>query len=148
MKPLIAAGVCAIALSAPAAAQVKVDSAWARPTAPGQPVGGGYLTLRSVGADRLLGGSTPAAERVELHSMAMVGDVMKMRQLDALALPAGRSVKLEPGGMHLMLVGLKAPLKVGDKLALTLKFEKAGEVRAELTVLSGPAPMAAADSKR
>ena len=146
-KPLLASFAFAVIAITPAAAQVKVEGAWARPTAPGQPVGGGYLTLRSVGADRLLGGSTPVAERVELHSMAMVGDVMKMRQLDALALPAGKSVKLEPGSQHLMLVGLKAPLKIGDKLALTLKFEKAGEVRAELTVMSGPAPMAAADHK-
>lgn len=146
-KPLLASLAFAVIAITPAAAQVQVEGAWARPTAPGQPVGGGYLTLRSASADRLLGGSTPAAERVELHSMAMIGNVMKMRQLDALALPAGKSVKLQPGSQHLMLVGLKAPLKVGDKLALTLKFEKAGEVRAELTVMSGPAPMAAADHK-
>lgn len=147
MKHLISVGVCAIALSSPAAAQVKVEGAWARPTVPGQPVGGGYLTLRSVGADRLLGGSTPVAERVELHSMVMTGNVMKMRQLDALALPAGQRVKLEPGAQHLMLVGLKAPLKVGDKLPLTLKFERAGEVKVEMTVMSGPTPMAEPDHK-
>ena len=148
MKHLIAVGVCALVLSSPAAAQVKVEGAWARPTVPGQPVGGGYLTLRSVGADRLLGGSTPVADRLELHSMVMRGNVMKMRQLDAIALPAGQSVKLEPGAQHLMLVGLKAPLKVGDKLPLTLKFEKAGEVKAEMTVTSGPTPMAEPDPKR
>ena len=71
---------------------------------------------------------SPAAASVELHSMTMDGDVMKMRQVDAIDLPAGQTVELKPGGYHLMLIGLKAPLKAGDKFPLTLKFEKAGEV--------------------
>ena len=139
MKTLIVAIALTAVVSTPVAAQVKVEAAWARPTAPGQPVGGGYLKLRSVAADRLLGGSTPAAERLELHSMTMQGDVMKMRQLDAIALPAGQSVELSPGGLHLMLIGLKAPLKLGSKVPVTLKFEKAGAVSLELTVASQPA---------
>ena len=101
----------------------------ARPTNAGQQVGAGYLKLSNQGAaDRLLSATSPAAASVELHSMSMEGDVMKMRQVDAIDLPAGQTVELKPGGYHLMLMGLKTPLKAGDKLPLTLKFEKAGEV--------------------
>jgi copper(I)-binding protein len=66
--------------------------------------------------------------------MAMEGNVMKMRQIDRLALPAGKTVQLSPGGYHLMLLGLKAPLKAGDSFPLTLKFEKAGEVTVKVRV--------------
>ncbi len=122
-----------------AAAQVKVDGAWARPTVPGQQGGGGFLTLTSVANDRLVGGSTALAERLELHTMAMKGDVMQMRLVDAIELPAGKPVKLEPGGLHVMFIGLKQPLPLGSKLSATLKFEKAGEVRVEFDVMSRPA---------
>lgn len=115
-------------------AQVHVDGAWIRPTVAGQSVGGGYLSLRSDRADRLLGVSTPAAASVELHTVAMVGDVMQMRQLDAVELPAGKKVEFKPGGLHLMLLGLKQPLMAGAKLPVTLRFEKAGELKAELLV--------------
>ena len=110
---------------------------YARATAPGQPIGGGYLKLDNQGPadDRLLGASAAAvAERVELHTMAMEGDVMRMRSLGAIDLPAGRSVELKPGGTHLMLVGLKAPLKAGDKFPLTLRFERAGQVEVVVNV--------------
>jgi hypothetical protein len=117
-----------------AAAQIKAEGAWARPTVVGQQAGGGFLMLTSASADRLLGGSTPLAERLELHSMAMKGDVMQMRQIDAIALPAGKPVRLEPGGLHLMFIGLKQPLALGGKVPVTLKFEKAGEVKVEFDV--------------
>lgn len=117
-----------------AMAQVKVEGAWARPTVAGQQGGGGFLTITSPVADRLLGGSTPAAERFELHSMTMKGDVMEMRQVPAIELPAGRAVKLEPGGLHVMFMGLKQPLAAGSKLPVTLQFEKAGEVKVEFEV--------------
>jgi copper(I)-binding protein len=121
-----------------------IDHPWARPTAPGQSVGGAYLGLRNGGTtpDRLLGGSTATAARVEVHEMRMEGDVMRMREIQAIELPAGKGVKLEPGGLHLMLMGLKAPLKVGDKLPLKLRFEKAGEVEVMLVVESKPASAA------
>ena len=107
-------------------------------------MGGGFLTLTNKGAaDRLLSVATPAAEAVEIHVMAMEGDVMKMRQLDALALAPGQTVELKPGGYHLMLMGLKAPLQVGDQFPLTLKFEKGGEkvvtVRVEAPSVEAPA---------
>jgi copper(I)-binding protein len=133
MKPILAA--IAVSLFAVSAvAQVKVEGAWARPTVAGQQGGGGFLTLTSPTADRLLGGSTPAAERFELHSMTMKGDVMEMRQVPAIELPAGRPVKLEPGGLHVMFIGLKQPLAAGSKLPVTLRFEKAGEVKVEFAI--------------
>jgi hypothetical protein len=122
-----------------AAAQVKVEGAWARPTVPGQQGGGGFLTITSAAPDRLLGGSTPAAQRFELHTMAMKGDVMEMREVDAIELPAGKPVKLEPGGLHVMFIGLKQPLAIGTKVPVTLRLEKAGEVRVEFEVMARPA---------
>ena len=124
---------------------VQARDGWARPTVAGQPVGGAYLQLRNAGnvADRLLGASTSAAERVELHSMQMSADVMRMRQVDAIDLPAGATVDFAPGGLHLMLMGLKAPLRAGDKLPLVLRFEKAGDVKTELVVGNRTAPVAA-----
>jgi periplasmic copper chaperone A len=121
-----------------AAAQVKVEGAWARPTVPGQQGGGGFVTLTSAAGDRLVGGSTPLAQRFELHTMAMKGDVMQMRQVDAIALPAGKPIKLEPGGLHVMFIGLKQPLALGSKVPVTLRFEKAGEVLVEFDVTSRP----------
>jgi periplasmic copper chaperone A len=121
-------------------AQVAVEAPWARPTVPGQQGGGGFLVLRNTGAtvDRLVSGSTPLAERFELHTMAMKGDVMEMRQVDAIELPAGKTVELKPGGLHVMFIGLKQALALGSKVPVTLKFEKAGEVKVEFDVMSRP----------
>ena len=126
---------CMVAV-AQAAGGVSVDQAWSRATVAGQRAGGAFMALHNTGpaADRLLGGSTPAAERVELHTMAMEGDVMRMRELPAIELPAGQTVMLQPGKLHLMLMGLKAPLKAGDTVPLTLNFEKAGAVQVQLPV--------------
>jgi copper(I)-binding protein len=109
---------------------------------PGQQGGGGFLSLTSSGGDRLIGGSTPLAQRFELHTMAMKGDVMEMRQIDAIELPAGKTVELKPGGLHVMFIGLKQPLALGTKVPVTLRFEKAGEVKVEFEVASRPAPAA------
>jgi periplasmic copper chaperone A len=140
MKVSHAAALAALVLcmTAQAQAQVKIDKAWARPTVPGQQGGGGFMTMQSPVADKLLSGSTPAAERFELHTMAMEGDVMKMREVKAIELPAGQKVELKPGGLHVMFIGIKEPLKVGSKVPVTLKFEKAGEVKVEFDVTSRP----------
>jgi copper(I)-binding protein len=120
---------------------------YARPTAPAQPTGGGYLSIanRSGGADRLVGAAAPSvAKAVELHSMRMEGNVMRMREVASVDIAPGQSVKLEPGGLHLMLVGLKAPLVVGAAFPLTLTFEKAGRIEVEVKVeplAAGAAPM-------
>ena len=133
-------GAAALALAAlGCSAQVRVDGAWARPTVPGQQAGGGYVTLISPVADRLVGGSTPVAQRLELHTMSMQGDVMQMRQIDAVELPAGRKVELKPGGLHVMFMGISQPLKLGTKVPVTLRFEKAGEVKVEFEVTQQPA---------
>ena len=140
MKHPLAAALLVATLVSPAFAQVKVDSAWARSTVPGQQAGGGFMTLQSAAADRLLGGTTPVAERLELHTMTMEGDVMKMRQIERIDLPAGQRVELKPGGLHVMFIGLKQPLTLGTKVPVTLKFEKAGELKIEMTVTSRPPP--------
>jgi copper(I)-binding protein len=119
----------------------------ARPTGPGQSVGAGYFKLVNKGpADRLLSIATPAASMVELHSMSMDGNVMKMRQIDAIELPAGQTVEFKSGGLHPMLLGLKAPLKDGDRLPMTLKFEKAGSIEVTVNV-EKPEAMHACDHK-
>lgn len=134
---LLAASLLSVAATA-SLAQVKVGHAWARPTVPGQQGGGGFLSVTSVSADRLVGGSTPLAERFELHTMSMKGDVMEMRQVDVVELPAGKTVEFKPGGLHVMFIGLKQPLALGGKVPVTLKFEKAGEVKVEFAVTSRP----------
>ncbi len=143
---LIASSLLGLAATA-ALAQVKIEKAWARPTVPGQQGGGAFLSITSASTDRLLSGSTPLAERFELHSMAMKGDVMEMRQVDAIELPAGKPVELKPGGLHVMFIGLKQPLALGSKVPVTLRFEKAGEVKVEFDVMSRP-PAAAGSNSR
>ena len=115
---------------------LEIEKPWARATAPGAAIGGGYLVIRNKGSagDRLVGVSSPASARVEIHEMAMEKDVMRMREVKGVDVPAKKSVEFKPGGYHLMLVELKAPLKPGDKVPLTLRFEKAGEVKTELAV--------------
>lgn len=93
------------------------------------------MQLRSSGAaDRVVGASSPVAGRVEMHVTVREGDVMKMREVKSFEVPAGGSFELKPGGAHLMLVDLKRPLKKGEKVPLTLRLEKAGEVKVELSV--------------
>ncbi len=108
---------------------------YARATAAGQPTGAGYMKLvNGGGADRLVAISADIASSVELHEMKLENDVMRMRQVEGIALPAGQTVELRPGGYHVMFVGLKAPLKAGERFPMKLKFEKAGEVTVHATV--------------
>lgn len=122
-------------------AGVAVVRPYARATAPGQPNGGAYLTLdnRAGLSDRLLSVSTDVCQSAQLHAMKMEGDVMRMRQVDAVDVPAGRTVVLRPGGLHIMLVGLKSPLKIGDSFPLVLRFEKAGDIKVRVPVQSADA---------
>ena len=126
-----------LALAAsPALAQITVSDAWTRATAPGAKVAAGYMSIRNGGksADRLLSASSPAAAKVETHLTVKDGDIFRMREVKGYDIPAGGSFELKPGGAHLMLVNVKAPLKEGDKVPLMLRFERAGEVKAELQV--------------
>jgi periplasmic copper chaperone A len=125
-------------LTAPARAQevragdLVITQPWSRATPGGAKVAGGYLTIENKGStpDRLIGGSADVAARVEVHEMATDNGVMTMRPLDSgLTIEPGKSVKLAPGGIHLMMFDLRSPLKKGDKLPVTLEFEKAGKVK-------------------
>ena len=119
------------------AGDLVITQAWSRATPGGAKVGGGYLTIENKGStpDRLIGGSADVADKVQVHEMAMNNGVMTMRPLDkGLVIEPGKTVKLAPGGYHLMLLDLKSPLKQGDKLSVTLEFERAGKVSLSLDV--------------
>jgi copper(I)-binding protein len=113
------------------AADIVITQAWSRATPGGSRVAGGYLTIENNGtaSDRLLSASTNVAKKVEIHEMAVTDGVMTMRPVEGgLAIEPGRTVNFAPGGLHLMIVGLSAPLKQGDRVVVLLNFEKAGEI--------------------
>jgi copper(I)-binding protein len=119
------------------AGDLVISQAWSRATPSGAKIAGGYLTIENKGTapDRLVSGAGDVAARVELHEMAMDNGVMKMRPLDkGLTIEPGKTVKFAPGGYHLMLMDIKQPLKQGDKVPVTLQFEKAGKVTLSLDV--------------
>jgi hypothetical protein len=124
------------------AANLKVEDAWARATAPGQPVGGAFMKLTSDTNAQLVGASSPVAGMVQVHMMKMQDGVMIMREMKSLPLPKGKTVELAPGGYHIMLMELKQPLKAGEHVPITLKV-KAGkkiqnvEVNAEVHDMMG-----------
>ena len=135
MRWLLCAGL--VLGAAGAQAQVRVEKGWTRASVPGAKVAGGYMTIRNAGAapDRLVSASSPAAAKVELHVHLNENGVMRMREVpEGYAIPAKGTFELKPGGAHLMFMDLKAPLKEGGKVPVTLKFEKAGEVKAEFDV--------------
>jgi copper(I)-binding protein len=106
-------------------AQVKIDNAWARATVQGQKATGAFMQITAPQATRLVAVSTPVAGVAEIHEMKMEGGVMKMRAMPGLELPANQTVELKPGGYHLMLMDLKAPLGKDGSIALTLTFKDA-----------------------
>ena len=123
---------------------LKIGHPWARATPPTAPSGGGFLTVTNTGttADRLVSATSPAAGQVQIHEMKMDGNIMRMRELEnGLEIPPGATVALAPGGLHLMMMGLKAPLKEATRVPVTLVFEKAGKIDVELQVMAlGAAP--------
>ena len=122
-----------------AAGQIKVFHPWSRATAPGAGTAAGYMKIINQGAKpiRLLGGSTVAAAKVEIHAMSMDGGVMRMRPIgDGLVVPAGGQIELKPGGLHLMLIGLKHPLVEEEFEPLTLNFDGGVNVNIELYIES------------
>lgn len=143
--PTLIAAVLALSCGTALAQAVQVEQPWARPTVPGQAAGGGFLRIiGGAGPDRLVGARADVAGRVELHTMTMDGNVMRMRQVDAIEVPARQTVELKPGGLHVMFMDLKAPLQTGSRFPLTLRFEKAGEVQVEVQVQVAPPAGAAA----
>ena len=116
---------------------LRIEHAWSRATPPGTPVGVGYLVIANDGeeADRLLGAQSPVAARVQLHRSIKRDGMSTMKHQDnGVAIPPGGQVTLEPGGYHLMLMQLDAPLETGDRVPVTLRFRRAGEVTVELAV--------------
>ncbi|MDQ1314404.1 MAG: periplasmic copper chaperone [Pseudomonadota bacterium] len=145
MKATFAAAFLMGAVSLPAwAAEISVTDAWVRASMPGQKVSGAYMKIQSDADARLLGASSSAIPRVEVHEMKMDGDVMRMREVKAIDLPKGKTVSLEPGGFHLMLMNLPKPIVAGDVIPLVLTVESDGkqqtvEVRAEARAMGGGA---------
>lgn len=126
---------------------VKVANAWVRAPAPGQKTAGAYVELTSGRDAALVAAGSPAAARVEMHSSSVEGGVMRMRALSRVDLPAGQTVRLAPGGNHLMLVDLKRPLKPGDIVALTLSVQPSGATAGtSLTTVNVEAEVRAADN--
>ena len=145
---LLTALITAAAMTAPAslygAEGVKVANAWVRAPVAGQKTAAAYLELTSDRNVALVAAGSPAAGRVEMHSTTMDGGVMRMRALPRIELPAGKTVKLAPGGTHLMLLELKQPLKAGDKLPLVLSLQPSGPAATSLTTVTVEAEIRAA----
>jgi copper(I)-binding protein len=142
MRTLVALAALIFSVTASAAGDVKVGSLeisapWARATPKGAAVGGGYLKITNTGTtpDRLIGGSTSIAARLEVHEMSMSGSTMKMRQVTGgVEIKPGQSVELKPGGLHIMFVNLKQQLQQGQHFTATLQFEKAGKVDVDFSI--------------
>lgn len=126
-RSLLLAGLLAATTAAQAqtAAPVKVEGAWARPVLQGQVSSGAYMTLTASEPLTLVGAASPAAAIVEIHEMKLVGDIMKMRAVDTLALPPGKPVEFKPGGYHFMLMDLRAAFRPDSQVPLTLQFRDA-----------------------
>jgi len=147
MMIALAVALASGAASAPALAQVEVKSAWVRATVAAQKTGGAYMEITSAKDATLIGAQTPVAGAAEVHETRMENNVMRMRAVPRLALPAGKTVQFKPGGYHLMLVDLKRPLKKGETVPLRLTIENKDkslatvEVNAEVRDLRATAPM-------
>lgn len=124
-----------------AADPITIERPYARASAPGQMVGGGFMTIVHQGSseDRLVSATTPIAREVQIHTMNMDGGVMRMRPVEGgLAIPAGGRVVLQPGGLHLMFMDISAPLVAGTTFPVTLRFAKAGDIKVDFNVEARP----------
>ena len=150
-----AAAVAALLLVTPAFAHdgvihlgpINISAPFTRATLPNAPVGGGFLTIENTGDtdDRLVSVAATVSGAVQLHEMAMQGDVMKMRELpDGITIPAGETITLAPGGLHIMFMGLTQAFTEGETVPVTLTFEHAGAVEVALPVLGAAADAAPA----
>ena len=145
IQRVLAAATVVALLSAPAfahgfkAGNIEVEHPWSRATAASTSTGVVYMVLNNEGKepDRLVSATTPAADKVELHTQVSDNGVMRMRPVDTVEIAPGSSTRLKPGALHMMLVGLKQPLKKGKAFPLTLTFEKAGSVTVQVAV-QGP----------
>ncbi len=126
------------------AAEVSVNDAWVRATAPGQDSGSLQFSITSQKEAKLVDATSPVAGKAELHSMSHENGMMKMRPVDFIALPAGKMVDLEARGEHIMLIGLKQPLKAGDSVPFTLTVQYADKSKAAVTANAEVRPLIAA----
>ncbi|GGC63791.1 copper chaperone PCu(A)C [Undibacterium terreum] len=148
LKQFSASAALFLAVLGTAQAQVKVDNAWVRATVPQQKATGAFMQLSSAKDTRLVEAKSPVAGIVEIHQMAMQDNVMKMRQVAFLDMPAGQALELKPGGFHIMLMDLKAQVKDGDKVPVTLVFEGKDKKKEtlEVTAIARPLNSSAADA--
>jgi periplasmic copper chaperone A len=129
-----------LAASAPAQehhhGMFEIDHAWARATPPAAKTGAAYIEIRNTGPnpDRVVAVSTPVAEKAEIHKTDREGDILRMREMPVLEVPGNDKAVLQPGGLHIMLSGLKGALKAGSEFPLTVRFEKAGPIEIEVRV--------------
>ncbi|MDR1889786.1 MAG: copper chaperone PCu(A)C [Zoogloeaceae bacterium] len=127
---------------------VRVTDAWVRATVAAQQATGAFMKLESTETVQLVGVRSPVAGVTEVHTTRMQGEVMEMRAVPSLALPAGTVTELKPGGLHIMLMQLKAQVKAGQKVPLTLILENAGRERQEITVEAEVRPLNAPGMQR
>ena len=142
--PALAASIVFAAIGTPAAAQVNVKEAWVRATVAEQKATGAFMQLSAPTGGRLVEVRSSVAGVVELHEMSMEGTTMKMRAVPGIDLPAGKTVELKPGGYHVMLMGLKQPLKEGQTVTLTLLVEGPDKKRETVDVKALVRPLGAA----
>jgi len=148
LMPLLAAGVLSICSASPGnqyeLGSLRIGHPWSRPTVAGMPMGVAYLSITNNGRtdDVLLAASSPVAARVEFHQTTLTDGMARMRPLAEIVVPAGATVKVEPGGIHLMLVDLRAPLEAGKSVPLELQFRHAGRITVQLSIESQDAPPA------
>lgn len=122
--------------------EVTVKDAWVRGTVPAQKSTGAFMTLKSSADAKLVGAATTASKIVEIHSSSMHGGVAHMQAVEAIDLPAGKDVKLQPGGFHVMLLGLTSPLKAGDTVPITLTIQDKSGKRSRVEVKAEVRPLA------
>lgn len=146
MKKILIVAISSLLASTAAIAQVEVAEPWARATVPGQQASGAFMTLTSARDARLVAVRSPIAGVAEVHEMALENNVMRMRAVPSLPLPAGQAVVLRPGGHHLMLMNLKAPLQAGDHVSLTLTIEGADGKREDVEVHAPIRPLTSGSS--
>lgn len=143
MKKLTLTALSGLLLALSAHAEVTIEAPWVRATVLQQKVTGGYMQITSDRDARLVEARSPLVDSIEIHEMKMEGDVMQMRAIDGLDLPAGKRVELKPNGYHLMLFKLKKIIKDGESVPLTLVVEDKDKKRSEVQVTAIAKPLTA-----
>lgn len=134
MKRLMLTALATLLTASPVLAQVTVADPWVRGTVAQQRATGAFMKLTSTDGARLVEARSPVAGVVEIHEMTMDNNVMRMRRVDAIDVAAGGATQLRPGGLHVMLMELRQPLRAGEQLQLTLRFERAGTVQVAVPI--------------